>query len=114
MFGLVVKFIAGPGKRDELIRTLSEGFQNMEGCHSYILAQDPADENGVWATEIWASHGHHRAAMAQPDIVAVIADAKARGLTAGREMRVVTSPIGGQGLFQDNAWRPARPTASQS
>ena len=106
MFGLIVKFIASPGKRDDLISTLSTGFQNMEGCHSYILAEDPADENAVWATEIWESHESHELAMSQPDIKAVIADAKARNLSAGREMRVVTKPIGGQGLFKDNAWRP--------
>lgn len=109
MFGLIVKFIAGPGKRDALIQTLSEGFRDMAGCHSYILAEDPADENGVWATEIWESHEAHELAMAQPDIKAVIADAKARKLTAGREMRVVTVPVGGQGLFRDDAWRPDRP-----
>jgi quinol monooxygenase YgiN len=108
MFGLIVKFIATPGNRDALIKTLSEGFQNMAGCHSYILAQDPEDENGVWATEIWESHEHHKLAMAVPEIKAVIADAKGRGLTAGREMRVVTVPVGGQGLFDDGAWRPAR------
>jgi quinol monooxygenase YgiN len=106
MFGLIVKFIASPGKRDELIQTLSAGFQNMAGCHSYILAEDPADENGVWATEIWESHESHQQAMAQPDIKAVIAEAKAHNLTKGREMRVVTKPIGGQGLFRDTAWRP--------
>ena len=107
MYGLVVKFIAAPGKRDDLIRVLSTGFQNMKGCHSYILAEDPADENGVWATEIWESAEAHTAAMAKPEIVAVIAQAKAEKLTAGREMRVVTKPIGGQGLFkEDGAWRP--------
>lgn len=111
MFGLIVKFIASPGNRDALIEALSTGFQNMAGCHSYILAQDPEDENGVWATEIWESHEAHQLAMAQPDIKTVIADAKARKLTAGREMRVVTVPIGGQGLFADNAWRP-QPTGT--
>ena len=106
MFGLIVKFIATPGNRDALIETLGNGFQDMQGCHSYILAQDPEDETGVWATEIWESHEAHRLAMAEPDIKAVIADAKARNLTSGRELRVVTGPIAGQGLFRDNAWRP--------
>lgn len=107
MYGLIVKFIANPGKRDDLIRILGSGFTGMEGCHSYVLAEDPADENGVWVTEIWESAEAHTAAMAKPNIAAVIADAKAQKVSAGREMRVVTKPIGGQGLFNgDGAWRP--------
>lgn len=112
MYGLIVKFKAHPGKRDELIHHLSTGFQGMEGCHSYILAEDPADENGVWVTEIWESHESHSAAMAKPNIAAVIADGKAKNLSAGREMRVVTKPIGGQGLFKDGAWRPEHSSAA--
>ncbi len=106
MFGLIVKFKANPGKRDDLIRLLSTGFVNMEGCHSYILAEDPDDETSVWVTEIWESHEAHELAMAKPHIKEFIAYTKAQNVSAGREMRVVTRPIGGQGLFKDNAWRP--------
>lgn len=109
MYGLIVKFRAGPGKRDELIQHLSTGFQGMEGCHSYILAEDPEDEGAVWVTEIWESPEAHTAAMAQPNIKEVIASGKAKQLTAGRDLRVVTKPIGGQGLFKnDGAWRPEK------
>lgn len=108
MFGLIVKFVANPGRRDDLIRILSAGFQNMEGCHSYILAEDPADETSVWVTEIWDSHESHDKAMAQPLVKAAIADAKAQNVSAGRDMRVVTRPVSGQGLFNDGAWRPER------
>ncbi|HWE45815.1 MAG TPA: putative quinol monooxygenase [Caulobacteraceae bacterium] len=96
MFGLIVKFVAHEGKRDEFIRILSDGFQSMDGCHSYILAADPADETAVWATEIWDNEESHHTAMAEPRIKAVIAHAKP--LMAGRDMRVVTEPRGGQGL----------------
>ena len=107
MYGLIVKFITSPGNRDAFIQALGTGFQGMEGCHSYILAEDPSDENGVWVTEIWESNDHHAAAMAKPGIAAIIADAKMRKLHVGREMRVVTKPIIGQGLFEgDGAWRP--------
>lgn len=112
MFGLIVKFVSHAGKRDELIRILSTGFQNMEGCHSYIIASDPAEENSVWITEIWDSDESHEASLAQPNIQAVIADATAKKVLAGREMRVVTKPVGGQGLFRDDAWRPERSTAA--
>jgi quinol monooxygenase YgiN len=96
MFGLIVKFVAHEGQRDAFIDILSNGFQGMAGCHSYILAADPADTTAVWATEIWDSHESHEAAMMQPHIKDVIA--RAKPLMAGREMRVVTEPRGGQGL----------------
>jgi quinol monooxygenase YgiN len=96
MFGLIVKFRAHEGKRDEFIKILSEGFQGMEGCHSYILHADPADDTAVWATEIWDSHEAHEKAMAEPRIKAVIVAGKP--LMAGRDMRVVTEPRGGQGF----------------
>lgn len=96
MFGLIVKFITHEGKRDDFIRIMSAGFQDMEGCHSYILAKDPADEVSVWVTEIWDSQESHDVSVALPRIQAVIAEAKP--LMAGRDLRVVTEPIGGQGL----------------
>jgi quinol monooxygenase YgiN len=107
MFGLIVKFVTREGKRDEFIRTMSAGFQNMEGCHSYILAEDPADQTAVWVTEIWESAEAHAAAMGQSHVKAFIAETKSKNLFVGRDMRVVTKPIGGQGLFRDGAWRPA-------
>ncbi|HEY3813474.1 MAG TPA: putative quinol monooxygenase [Caulobacteraceae bacterium] len=96
MFGLIVKFRAHEGKRDDFIRVLSEGFQDMKGCHSYILAADPADDTAVWATEIWDSEEAHKTAMAEPRIKDVIA--KGKPFMAGRDLRVVTEPRGGQGL----------------
>lgn len=110
MYGLIVKFIANPGKRGDLIRILSTGFQDMAGCHSYILAEDVEDDDGVWVTEIWESSEAHAAAIAKTEIVAVIAAAKTQNVSAGREVRVVTEPMGGQGLFKDDgAWRPEPP-----
>jgi quinol monooxygenase YgiN len=95
-FGLIVKFVTNQGKRDEFINIMSDGFQNMAGCHSYILAKDPSDENAVWVTEIWESLESHDAAMATPEIQAVIA--RAKPMRARRDMRVITQPMGGQGL----------------
>ena len=96
MFGLIVKFVAREGQRDEFIRIMSEGFQGMEGCHSYILAADPADDTAVWATEIWDDEESHHKAMAEQRIKDVIV--RAKPLMAGRDLRVVTEPRGGQGL----------------
>lgn len=111
MYGLIIKTVTNPGKRDEYIRALSSGFVNMAGCHSYILAEDPEDENVVWVTEIWESHEAHEAALkGRADIQAVIASSKAQKLADRRELRVITKPIAGQGLFKgDGAWRPEHP-----
>ena len=87
MFGLIVKFVTHAGKRDEFISIMSGGFQGMAGCHSYILAADATDETAVWLTEIWDDEDSHEEVIAQ-----------AKPLLAGRDLRVVTEPRGGQGL----------------
>lgn len=96
MFGLIVKFVTHAGKRDEFISIMSGGFQGMAGCHSYILAADATDETAVWLTEIWDDEDSHDKATHEPRIKEVIAQAKP--LLAGRDLRVVTEPRGGQGL----------------
>ena len=96
MFGLIVKFVAHEGRRDEFIRIMSDGFQGMDGCHSYILAADPGDDTAIWVTEIWDHQESHHAAMALPRIKEVIA--RAKPLMARRDLRVVTEPRAGQGL----------------
>jgi quinol monooxygenase YgiN len=96
MFGLIVKFVAHEGRRDEFIRIMSEGFQGMDGCHSYILAADPADQSAIWVTEIWDTAESHHVAMASPRIKEIVV--RAKPLMAKRDLRVVTEPRGGQGL----------------
>ncbi len=96
MFGLIVKFITHDGRRDEFIDIMSGGFQNMEGCHSYILAADPAEDAAVWVTEIWDTSESHSASMASARIKEVIS--RAKPLMVRRDLRVVTEPRGGQGL----------------
>lgn len=96
MFGLIVKFVTHDGQRDAFIRIMSSGMRDMRGCHSYILAKDPADEVSVWVTEIWDSADSHDVALTLHPIPAVIAEAKP--LMARRDSRVVTIPIAGEGL----------------
>lgn len=96
MFGLIVKFITFEGSRDEFIHIMGAGFQDMEGCHSYILAADPAEDTAVWLTEIWVDEESHDKSMADPKIKEVVAQAKP--LLVRRDMRVVTEPRAGQGL----------------
>lgn len=96
MFGLIVKFITKSGQRDEFIRMMSEGFQDLNGCHSYILAADASDDTSVWITEIWESEESHDVSLHQQRILDVVA--RAKPLIESRELRIVTEPRGGQGL----------------
>jgi len=68
MYGLIVKLIAVPGKRDEMIAILKESAANMPGCVSYVLAKDSSDENLVWVTEVWESAASHDASLSLPSV----------------------------------------------
>lgn len=96
MFGLIGMMQSTPGARDRLIAILLEGTSAMPGCLSYVVARDPADENAIWITEVWASEEHHRASLALPAVQQAIA--AGRPLIAGFASRTVTEPVGGHGL----------------
>ena len=98
MYGLIGKFIAADGKRDELIGYLLEGLRDMPGCLSYIVASDPSDETTIWVTEAWTDTESHKASLALPQVQAAIQ--KARPLIAGMERVAETAPQGGHGLTQ--------------
>lgn len=96
MYGLIGKMKTVPGQRDALIAILIEGVSGMPGCLSYIVAQDPADPNAIWITEVWDSKESHKASLALPSVQAAIA--KGRPMIAGFGERFETTPVGGQGL----------------
>ena len=96
MFGLITKMSAIDGKRDELIAILLAGAAGMPGCLSYIVAKDSRDENAVWVTEAWKNEASHAASLTLPSVAQALS--KGRPLIAGFGERVVTTPIGGQGL----------------
>lgn len=54
---------AKPGKRDDLLKILSEGSESLPGCRLYVVAVDDTDADGVWATEIWESEQAHAASL---------------------------------------------------
>ncbi len=95
MYGLIGKIAAVSGGRDELAGILS-GMGAMPGCLSYIVATDPADEDGLWVTEVWESAEAHAASLQLPAVQAAIS--RGRPLIAGLESRVETTPVGGIGL----------------
>lgn len=96
MYGLIGKMTATPGQRDALTAILLEGIESMPGCLSYVVANDPADSDAIWITEVWDSAESHRASLSLASVQAAIA--KGRPLIAGFSDRVETTPLGGFGL----------------
>ena len=68
----------------------------MPGCLSYVVAEDPADGNAIWITEVWDSKASHGASLSLPAVKDAIA--RGRPLIAGFGDRIETTPIGGAGL----------------
>ena len=96
MYGLIGKFLAAPGKREELVAIMLEGSVPMAGCLSYVIARDPASDDGIWITEVWDNKENHVASLGIPEVKATIA--RAMPLIAGFGERFETEPLGGVGL----------------
>jgi len=96
MYGLIGKMKTAPGQRDALIAILLEGTGSMPGCLSYIIAQDPADPDAIWITEVWDSCESHKASLSLPAVRNAIA--RGKPLIAGFGERFETTPVGGHGL----------------
>lgn len=96
MYGLIGKMKAVPGQRDALISILLEGVSSMPGCLSYVVAQDPADADAIWVTEVWDSQASHKASLSLPSVK----DAISRGkpLIASFDEHIETIPMGGHGI----------------
>lgn len=101
MYGLIGKMTATPGNRDALLAILLEGTAAMPGCLSYVVAQDPANPDAIWITEVWDDQANYKASLQLPAVQAAIA--RARPLIAGFSDRVETKPIGGVGLVRRGA-----------
>ena len=99
MDGQIEKMIAVPGQREELIWILLEGTTGEDavpGCLNYAVAADPADENGLWVTEVWDREESHQASRSLPSVQQAIS--RGRPLIVGIGERFVTAPGGGKGL----------------
>lgn len=95
MYGLIGRIRAHPGQRDVLAQILLRSGA-MPGCHSYIVAADPAEADALWVTEVWDSADSHKASLSLPAVQAAIAEG--RPLIAGFDSRAETVPLGGIGL----------------
>lgn len=96
MFGLIGKMIAVPGKREELIAVLLDGIAEMPGCLSYVVSRDPADDDGIWISEVWRDAESHRESLSLPAVTAAIA--KGRPLIKEFGFHQEVEPVGGFGL----------------
>ena len=98
MYGLIGSMTAVEGKREDLIKILLEGVNDMPGCLSYIVANDSKDPNGIWITEVWNSKESHTASLKLPSVQAAIA--KGKPLIAKFGSYEETEPVGGHGLHK--------------
>ena len=96
MYGIIGKMKTVTGQRDALISILLEGVSSMPGCLSYVVAQDPADADAVWVTEVWDSQASHKASLSLP----TVKDAISRGkpLIASFDEYIEIAPVGGHGI----------------
>ena len=93
MFGTIGRIKAITGKRDALAAILASGSGEMPGCISYIVAEDLADANALWVTEIWESKEAHQASLSLPVVREAIG--KGRPLIASFDSTAQTRPISG-------------------
>jgi quinol monooxygenase YgiN len=92
MYGLIVKLTSAPGRRNELIEMMGgEDSNTVPGCLSFIVAEDAADENVLWITEVWDSQAAHEASLQAPPIKESLTDADT--LIAAFEKIATTHPV---------------------
>ncbi len=91
MYGLVASFKCVAGKRGELSAILLSDVGAMPGCRSYVVAEDPDDQDVLWIVEVWDSKSSHKASLDLPAVKEAIA--KAMPLIAGfgehRELKIL-------------------------
>ncbi len=96
MYGLIGRIRAVPGQRAALAAILVPGDGGMPGCLSYVVAEDPADADALWVTEVWVDAAAHRASLQLDSVKAAIA--RGRPLIAGFDSQTETTVLGGIGL----------------
>src|SRR6185437_5998740 len=100
MYGHIAKITGAPGQRQSVAAILLESTTGMPGCFSYVVANDSADENAIWVTEVWDSKASHDASLSLPPVKNAIGQAKPK-IVAFSQV-AVTTPVGGQGLPSRN------------
>ena len=92
MYGLIVKLTAAAGRRADLIRMMGgEDSHSIPGCLSFIVAEDPADDDVLWITEVWDSQGSHEASLKRPPVQETLP--RVDSLITAYEKVATTSPV---------------------
>ncbi len=97
-YGLLGKFSAQPGKRDDLVGYLLQAAKLLErnpDCIHYIVSTSDEAE-AVWVSEVWTDEAAHDASLEPADIRALIQEA--RPLIARMSDRTQMTVHGGKGL----------------
>lgn len=92
MYGLIVKLTAASGRRSDLVEVLGgDDSHTIAGCLSFIVAEDTADADVLWVTEVWDSEASHKASL---DLTPRRAGLPAiETLVARHEKIAVTKPV---------------------
>ena len=92
MYGLIVKLTSAPRRRAELITMMGgQDSHTVSGCLSFIVAEDAADDDVLWITEVWESQAAHEASLQTPPIKESLSDADT--LIAAFEKIATTQPV---------------------
>lgn len=92
-YGLIGKIVAKPGGRAALIEALGAGTGAMPGNLLYVIAEDAAQGDTIWVTEVWDSEASHRASLKLPAVQEAIR--RGRPLIASFETVATTRVVGG-------------------
>jgi len=96
MYGLIGKIKVVAGQRATVVEALLDGVNDMPGCLSYVVAEDPSDPDAIWVTEVWDSKESHAGSLELPAVQAAIK--RAKPYIAGFGEHFETAPVGGRGL----------------
>ncbi|WP_243061894.1 putative quinol monooxygenase [Humibacter sp. RRB41] len=86
-----------PGKRDELVRHLTQHSDTLReiGCLAYEVGVNDDEPDTVFVIELWESAAAHQASLTRPEVQASIAAARPllSGTFGGFRFDVVGSPL---------------------
>ena len=96
MWGMIARITTVSGKRQEMIDLLRQSAAGMPGCLSYVVAEDAAQNDVLWVTEVWQSQQDHDASLSLRQVQEAMP--RARPLIADFQRIAVTAPVWGSGL----------------
>lgn len=98
MFGLIGKFTAQPGKRDDLVAILVQAADELRanaGCIQYVVGTTD-EPDAIWVSEVWTDKAAHAASLEPAAVRALIA--RAMPLIAAISDQTELQVVGGKGV----------------